>query len=317
MDGAGPTESIGVTLSCARCGLYCAADWLLEHRSETLLELLRNPAFLVYAQLERYASPFLQNTVLIFSRSMAETLDDPVKLYMTHPLTSDDLERLLSSSISSPVRFEAQPYDQAHENLSPLQLFQRVDDLISSGHSHFVITDARTHSELSQADAKLTVIVAGIWNTSPEYEWDLYRGLIDIENLPEARRLALLKQLAEARAVAEANESGAEEWAWESSSDQRGLEAKLWQIKVLRADLKGMAYACSVYDVKDIRDTHRAVSDFPVHLSTWWAIGLMLLRFSSRNKQIGTEAYSPPPLDATWFHICTVRSFSPTRAECR
>ncbi|KAF5339282.1 hypothetical protein D9758_013299 [Tetrapyrgos nigripes] len=190
---------------------------------------------------------------------MSETLDDPAKLYMTRPFTENEIEHLLSL-VHPSFRLQVQSYAEDHYGLSPLQLFRRLEDTyFGTGHPYFIIADERTHQELFPLGITPTVIVAGIWSNSPEDEWDLYRGSVDLDSLPEQERLDLLRQLAEQRAQQEADESGNEEWAWQRNFEQHGTDAKLWQIKTIRADLKGMVDAGSVYDVKDrdLRDSHK------------------------------------------------------------
>lgn len=195
----------------------------------------------------------------------------PVNVYYTYPFSPPSKQRLetLLSTVSEWKTFHSVPYDEAYNGLSPSQLFQHLGNTWS-GVEYAIIADQRTATELdASASATPTVTVAASCQITLEYEWDLYRGSQDLESMPEAQRNTLLRGLAEQRANREAQESGWEEWFWEPNSEQRGIDAVLWQVKSVRADLGGMGYISDVYDVKDIRDMHLHVSSPPSFDFCW------------------------------------------------
>ncbi|GLB39878.1 hypothetical protein LshimejAT787_0703880 [Lyophyllum shimeji] len=182
----------------------------------------------------------------------------PVRVYYTCPFSQPAKEHLesLLSNVSEWTSFSSVPYNPAHNGLSPSQLFQHLGNTFSET-SYALIADQRTATELEgSAPTDPTLTVAAAWQITPGDEWDLYRGPQDLDSMPEDQRIALLRGLAEQRANQEAQESGGEEWFWEPNSEQRGIDAVLWQVKSVRADLAGAVYICSVYAVKDIRDMH-------------------------------------------------------------
>jgi len=181
--------------------------------------------------------------------------EPPVHVYYTYPFAQDAKQHLemLLAGVSEWLTFASIPYDQAHNGLSPSQLFQLLGNNLAG--PYVVIADQRTATEIN-APTSPTVIVAAAWEITLGDEWDLYRGSQDLDSMTEAQRIAFLRGLAEQRANQEAQESGGEEWFWEPNSDQRGIDAILWQVKSVRADLEGVGSICSVYSVKDVRDMH-------------------------------------------------------------
>ncbi|KAF9463732.1 hypothetical protein BDZ94DRAFT_1308629 [Collybia nuda] len=182
--------------------------------------------------------------------------EPPINVYYTHPFSAAGKRHLesLFSNISEWKTFNYILYNEAHNGLSPLQLFQHLGRTWSD-RQYAVIVDQRTATEIGTS-ASLTAAVAASWQITLNDEWDLYRGSQDLESMPEGERNTFLRGLAEQRANREAQESGGEEWFWEPNSEQKGVEAILWQVKSVRADLSGVDYISSVYDVKDIRDMH-------------------------------------------------------------
>jgi len=184
--------------------------------------------------------------------------EPPVRVYYTFSFTQPAKQHLesLLSNVSESSTFLSVPYDPAHNGLSASQLFHQLGNTWSD-RSYAVIADQRTATEIeTSAPGGPTVTVAAAWQITPGDEWDLYRGPQDLESMPETQRTAFLRGLAEQRANQEAQESGGEEWFWEPNSEHRGIDAVLWQVKNVRADLAGVGYICSVYDVKDVRDMH-------------------------------------------------------------
>lgn len=179
---------------------------------------------------------------------------DPVNVYYTHPVSSATQQRLAALFAAADVSggpFRHITYNPAHNSLSPIQLLQGLHYDFGR-YSYAIIVDQRTEEEIYSAHPTVTVTTA--WEITPAYEWEIYDGDINLDELPEIERLTLLHGLAEARAVQDGDP-----WVWESNSEQRELHASLWQVKSVRADVEGAEYICGVYSVKDRNDMHRLV----------------------------------------------------------
>ncbi|RDB15141.1 hypothetical protein Hypma_005180 [Hypsizygus marmoreus] len=177
----------------------------------------------------------------------------PISVFYTHPFSPGARQALeaLLSNVSEWMSFSSIPNDNNHHGLSPAQLFRQVGHSWPE-HPFAIIADQQTAAEID-ASRPPTVIVVASWQITLHDEWDLYDGPENPATMPEAQRIAFLRELAEARAIQEAQESGGEEWFWEPNSEQNGIDA----VKIVRADLAGMGYICTVYGVKDIRDMHQ------------------------------------------------------------
>ncbi|KII94887.1 hypothetical protein PLICRDRAFT_693203 [Plicaturopsis crispa FD-325 SS-3] len=172
-------------------------------------------------------------------------------VYYTHPVaaaTQQHVAALLSSVDEGGGPYVHVPYNPAHGGLSPLQLFQALQYSFTDT-GFVIIADQRTEQEIDTAHPSVTVAAA--WEITLGYEWDLYRGDRDLDALPEAERLAFLRELAEARAQADGDP-----WVWEPDAEQNGLDGRIWQVKSVRADIAGAENICAVYRVKDINDMH-------------------------------------------------------------
>ncbi|KAF8065216.1 hypothetical protein FPV67DRAFT_1671492 [Lyophyllum atratum] len=207
---------------------------------------------------------FIQNPKELLSSALAVDAASKmtgltVLVYYTYYPFSQTVKQHLESSLSNVsewITFSSVPYDEAHNGRAPAQLLQYLGNTWS-GPSYAIIADRRTAVEVDAADpTSLTITVSASWQITPGDEWDLYRGPQNLDSMPEAQRIAFLRDLAEQRANRDAQASKGEEWFWEPNSEQKGVDAILWQVKSVRADLAGMGYVCSVYDIKDIRDMH-------------------------------------------------------------
>ncbi|KAH8812798.1 hypothetical protein F5884DRAFT_786406 [Xylogone sp. PMI_703] len=203
-------------------------------------------------------------------------------VYYTHQF-DDTSKSALESSLADVTEYNkyvSMPYDESYRRLSPMQLFQRLGNTWpGTRHRYVLIADERTLTEINSSSPPTVTVAAAI---APDLQNEMYlqrhRGVQGLESPENPQTIALVRDLAEQRVRQQVEESG-DEWFWEADAESKGLNAVLWQVKSVRADMGGAEYICMVYSVKDITDMHRHVS----FLHALFACLIILLTFMSWN----------------------------------
>ncbi|KAJ7217752.1 hypothetical protein GGX14DRAFT_390527 [Mycena pura] len=209
------------------------------------------------------------------------------------PASCSLLESILSAAFAG-IRFETN-HDPALHGLSPSKLFKHRSYSFSQ-QQYALIADSRTLSEL-HAHVSPTVLVVSARSITPMDQWRVYDGPGDLSPLTPLVRLALLRAMVEERFALDQH---TEEWFWNPDDQRWDYNAKLWQIKALRADPAGANYACVAYSVKD-KDKQRHVDKFETCGSRFcktqllrdgfWPLGCAL----STSERASSESIVTPP----------------------
>nr|GAT46030.1 predicted protein [Mycena chlorophos] len=180
-------------------------------------------------------------------------------LYTTH--FPAHIRTLLEEALSR-AGLEVSPiYDpDAFAGLSPGKLYEKRQYAFT----YALVADERTLDEISSSSPSPTVVVLCVRHRTPIDEWGAYQGP-DLQALSWGVRLALLRSMLEERFTLDqkASSTGSCEWIWEEPTYPYRYEARLFQLKWVRADVRGAMQACreyaaaeSQYPVKDKAQIH-------------------------------------------------------------
>ncbi|RDB17084.1 hypothetical protein Hypma_001924 [Hypsizygus marmoreus] len=131
----------------------------------------------------------------------------PISVFYTHPFSPGARQALeaLLSNVSEWMSFSSIPNDNNHHGLSPAQLFRQVGHSWPE-HPFAIIADQQTAAEIDASRPP----TASLWphGRSPFTMNGICMTAPKTATMPEAQRIAFLRELAEARAIQEAQESG-------------------------------------------------------------------------------------------------------------
>nr|GAT58536.1 predicted protein [Mycena chlorophos] len=153
------------------------------------------------------------------------------------PSTRTSLEQALSRNglDLSPI------YDPTFAGLPPTKLLEKRN----YSFTYALLADDRTLLELSSSQAP-TLLVLCVQHRTPMDEWASYTGP-DLQALSWSVRLALLRSMLQERFTLDQQRFPASSWIWEEPESPYRYEARLFQVKWLRANIVGASQACRAY----------------------------------------------------------------------